>query len=79
MIATGLHYIVSFAIMFIPMGFFGFTMIAFPGVWRKWGEWRYTTSKIKVDSLQLRSDGAWRAFGIGIMLLAIFLAWYTSR
>ena len=77
---AALNYIM-FAIIFIPLGFFAFTMIAFPSAWREWSDQRYATSKkpIKIDSLQLRSDGAWRAFGIGIMLFAIFVAWYRSR
>jgi len=71
----------GFWFMVLPVGLFGFTMVAFPRVWREWSDRRYALSKrpIKIDALQLRSDGAWRAFGIGIILVAIFAGRYVGR
>jgi hypothetical protein len=61
----------------------GISMLVWPRMWAERARRQYqrSTKPIKTESLLLKSDGAWRAFGIGMFIIAGIFGYYmwTTR
>ena len=71
-------------VVLVPVCLFaaiGISMIAFPRWWNRWARAKFENSRkpIKIEAIQLKSDGAWRVYGIGLLGIAAFLVYYVWR